>query len=440
MSTKPTEPGDGPRTPHGMIFLIVFLDIVGFSILFPLFPALLEHYVAQEGSASMIGRLAAFLAGLADGNEFAVVALFGGILGAVYSILQFAFAPFWGSLSDRIGRRPTLLVTLLGTVVAYVLWIFAGSFALLIVSRLLAGVMAGNISTASAVIADTTPPEKRASGMGFIGMSIGLGFIFGPAIGGISAQWMSTPPAGGWAGGFALNPFSAPAIAATILATLNLVLVAARLRESLPEEHRAPADRRAARHPFGAARRIGVPAVTSTTFISFLYTTLFSAMEFTLTFLAVERFAYTPKQNAWMFVFVGFTIAFVQGGIVRRVAPRLGERRVVVTGLGLLIPGLLAIGSAGSTTVLYLGLFFLAVGSALAMPCLSSLVSRYAPRNRQGEALGAFRSAGSLARALGPLLGGVLFWQLGSEAPYLLAAVGILAPIALTLRLPPLPE
>jgi MFS family permease len=160
-------------------------------------------------------------------------------------------------------------------------------------------------------------------------------------------------------------------------------------------------------------------------------------MEFTLTFLAVERFAYDERDNAWMFVFVGFLIALVNGGVVRRVVPRLGEKKVAIAGLVVLAPGFLLIGAAGGAAAFYLGLACMAVGSALAMPSLSALVSRYAPPERQGLALGAFRSLGSLSRAIGPVLGGLCYWRLGSAAPYYFGAAFVLLPAALALGLPP---
>ena len=420
----------------GLVFGIVFLDIVGFSILFPLFPSLLEHYLAREGADSLVGGLVRSLTDLAGGDEWAVVTLFGGVLGSVYSILQFLFTPLWGGLSDRIGRRPTLLFTLVGTVVAYVLWIFAGSFALLVVSRVLGGIMAGNISTATAVVADTTTQEKRAAGMGFVGMAIGLGFILGPALGGITAPGAEDLAASVDSAAFAWNPFSLAASVACGLAVLNLLLVAARLPETLPPEKRGTSAGGHVWNPLAQVRRLQLPGVTRTTVVYFLYLTAFSAMEFTLTFLAAERLGFTPRDNTWMFVFVGLTIALVQGGVVRRMAPRIGERKMAVQGFVLLLPGFLLIAFAHSTWMLYLGLFPMAVGSALAMPSLSALVSRYAPVDRQGLALGCFRSAGSLSRAVGPLLGGLLYWQLGAAAPYWVGAVFLLVPLALATRLP----
>jgi MFS family permease len=439
--------GDGAARPRpsgsttGTVFLTVFLDIVGFSILFPLFPALLDHYVRMEGPTSVVGELGTFLRDVSGGDDHAIVTLFGGVLGAAYSFLQFLFAPIWGGLSDRIGRRPTLLFTLAGTLASSVLWVFAGSFTLLIAARLLGGIMAGNISTATAVVADTTSGKGRAGGMGMVGMAIGLGFILGPAIGGLTSTVVlgGPGPDGAWGGGLAFNPFSGPALAAALLGLVNLVWVAMRLPETLPPERRGTSTGRRSWNPLRALLATRLPGVVRTTLVSFLYMTSFAAMEFTLTFLAVERLAYTARDNAWMFVFVGLVIAFVQGGLVRRLAPRLGERRLVLAGLVLLLPGLVAIALAAGSAALYTGLFFLAVGSALVMPCLSSLVSRYCPADRQGMVLGQFRSAGALARALGPLAGGLLYWRLGSAAPYWTGAAFLLLPLLLASRLPPVP-
>ena len=428
------------RSSLGLVFGIVFLDIVGFSVIFPLFPAMLDHYVALEGEGGWCGRLVAWLADVTGStDDHAVVTLFGGVLGSLYSILQFLFAPIWGGLSDRVGRRPVLRLTLLGTALSYVLWAFAGSFAILIAARLFGGMMAGNISAASAVVADTTTGRERAKGMGIVGMAIGLGFILGPALGGLTAG--ITLGDGEWSRGFALNPFSAAALVSLVLAAINLVWVQTRFAETLPPERRGHGEGGHTWNPFGRLSEIARPGVTRTNLVYFLYITAFAAMEFTLTFLAVERFAYTPKDNAWMFVYVGLVIAFVNGGLVRRLAPRFGEQRVATAGLALLLPGFLAIGAAApqSSAVFYFGLTCMAVGSALAMPCLSSLVSRYAPAERQGLVLGAFRSLGSLSRAIGPIAGGLLYWSLGSAAPYYAGAAFLLLPLALALGLPPVP-
>lgn len=420
----------------GLVFLTVFLDMVGFSIIFPLFPRMLEHYVELEGPESAIGRFATWLEGVA-GDELGVRTLFGGVLGSLYSLLQFLFAPIWGGLSDRIGRRPTLLVTLAGTALSYVLWFFAGTFGLLIAARLLGGLAAGNISTASAVIADTSEGSDRAKGMGILGAGIGLGFVVGPAIGGLASQWdlsasWASAPAG-------VNPFSGAALCAFVLALLNLVWAIVRFPETRKPQVQESSEKRRL-NPFAALAAIDHPGVRPTNLAYFLYFFGFGAMEFTLTFLASERLGYGPRDNAMMFVFVGLLIAFVQGGAIRRMVPRVGERRLALTGFALTLPGFLLVGFTQSSPVLYTGLFFLASGSACVMPCLSSLVSRYTPADSQGLSLGVFRSMGSLARAVSPLAGGLMFWSLGSRAPYLVGAVLLLLPWILVRGLPLTPQ
>lgn len=430
------------KTVLGLVFLTAFLDLVGFSILFPLFPHMLEHYLELEGDDSLIGRLVAKLteyAGEGDDRSVLVTALFGGVLGSIYSILQFLFAPFWGALSDRIGRRPTLLLTLGGTALSYVVWFFAGNFALLIAARLIGGIMAGNISTATAVVADVTEPENRAKGMGMVGAAIGLGFIFGPAIGGLSAGWNLLDT---WEGGaaYGVNPFSISAACALLIALINFLGVWRKFPETLPAKTGAgevEVDRpKRSLNPLELFAGRGTPGLSLTNGIYFLFLLAFSAIEFTLTFLTLERFAYTPGQNAKMFVFVGLLIVLIQGGAIRRMAPRFGERRLSSFGVFAVIPGFWLIANTGTVGNLYLGLAFMAIGSASAMPCLGGLASRYAPAESQGFALGSFRSAGALARAVGPILGGAMYWQLGSSSAYLAAAAFLAVPLLMSFRLP----
>lgn len=427
------------RGPMGPILGIVFLDIVGFSILFPLYPALLEHYVALEGDGSLVGRLAAKLSELSGDDPLRVNVLFGGLLGSLYSVLQFLFAPIWGGLSDRIGRRPTLLVTLAGTLVGYILWVFAGSFWVLLGSRLLCGLMAGNISAATAVVADITSGRDRAKGMAMVGATIGLGFIFGPAIGGALWALGDTDPSATWGTGFAWNPFSIPALAAAIFATVNLLIVLARFSETLDPQAMAKAAHTRVRNPLAQTRRLQIPGVARTNLVYLLAFTAFGAAEFTLTFLAKDRLNYSPKDMIWIFVYSGLLIVIVQGGFVRRLVPKLGEKRLAITGLTLFLPGLVLVARAQSSSVLYAGLTFLAIASALVVPTLSSLASRYTPPDRQGLALGTFRSMGALARAVGPLMGGLLYWRMGSGAPFYVGAALILIPLMLAIGLPPVP-
>lgn len=426
-------------SPLPVVLLTVFLDMVGFSILFPIFPRMLDHYLALEGADSAIGGLQRALSGLAGADTNAVQTLFGGLLGSLYSLLQFLFAPVWGGLSDRIGRRPTLLITLTGTTLGYALWIFSGSFWLLVVSRLVSGMCSGNISTASAVIADVTEGKDRARGMGLVGMSIGLGFILGPVLCEAARALAPSDAAVTWQTGLAWNPFSAPALASTLLALVNLVWIALRFRETLAPERRGTSQHARVLDPFAQLRRLRLPGLARTNHVTFLFLAAFSGMEFTLTFLAAERLGYGPRDNVWMFVFSGLLIAIVQGGIVRRLAPRLGERKLALLGLLVLVPGFAGVAFASASASLYTGLGLMAVGSALAMPCLSALASRYAPADRQGLALGTNRSMMALARVIGPIAASLTYWKFGSTAAYLGAAAVSVLPVFLILGLPPVP-
>lgn len=436
----------------GIVFLTVFLDMVGFSVIFPLFPAMLDWYVEREGEASFVGRLVASLDALVP-NRFAVVALFGGLLGALYSLLQFLAAPLWGRLSDRRGRRRILLVTLCGTALSYVLWFFAGGFALLVVARLVGGAMAGNISIASAAVADVLSGRDRARGMGVLGAGIGLGFVVGPALGGLAAGFDVTRL---WEGGaaYGVNPFSGAAAVAFVLAVVNLAWAALRFPETrvraaagraTPVDRGGPVEREGrSLTPFRALGELAFPGVRRLFVAHFVYSSAFGAMEFSLVFLATEHLGYGPRDNAALFVAIGLVIALVQGGLVRRLVPRLGERRVAAHGLAVTLAGFVALGAVpfdataavGRGTWLWVGAVLVAIGTSLVMPSFSTLASRYVPDDRQGFALGVFRSLGSLARVVGPLSGGVLYYALGGWAPYLLGAAALVLPMRAAGRLP----
>lgn len=437
-----------PKTGLLVIFLTVFIDLVGFSIIFPLFPQMLEHYLALEAGGGMLSDLVTFLdkasgADPAQARMYTIV-LFGGLLGSLYSVLQFIFAPLWGAYSDRVGRRPVLMFTVVGVALSYLLWFFSGSFLLLIGARVLGGIMSGNISVATAAVADVTDEKNRSKGMGALGAAFGLGFILGPALGGLLAAWWNPATEALFLGDTKIldihempgvNPFSAPALAAFMLSCVNAVWIVRKFKETLRDDDKAHSAARPI-NPAAFIKPSPFEGVSRTYFVYFVYLLAFTGMEFTLTFLARDRFQYTPAKNALLFVFVGFLIAFVQGGVVRRIAPKLGERKVTLIGLLLIVPGLVGVGFAQTQWLLYLGLGTLAVGSALATPTLSALVSLYTPSNRQGEVLGVFRSLGSLARAIGPIVACGIYWKLGSQWPYFGAALLLAIPLVAALGLP----
>lgn len=422
------------RSSLGAILLVVLVDLIGFSIIFPLFPAMLEHYLGAEGPDSPIGRLVALLESLAPGQDkaFVTAVLFGGVLGSVYSFLQFIAAPFWGRLSDRVGRRRVLLFTVGGTALSYLLWVFSGSFLLLLLARALGGLMAGNIAVATAAVADVTEGRERARAMALVGVAFGLGFVIGPAIGGLASLVDFTRVYPG-ATALGINPFSFPALCALFLATANFLWVFTHFRETLPESGESNGKERADPRLLGS---VANPAARLACRVYFVLMLAFAGMEFTLTFLAVERLFYQPTDMIWMFLFIGLMLALSQGFIVRRFVRRTGEIAMALSGMLAAFLGLVALASSHETIPFYTGLGLLAVGIGLTSPTLGALVSLYSGKAEQGRHLGAFRAYGALARAIGPFIAAVLFWQFGSTLAYLAAAGVMLLAVLGAILLP----
>ena len=267
-----------------------------------------------------------------------------------------------------------------------------------------------------------------------VGAAIGLGFVCGPAIGAFLPNFLGIT---GESAGSSTHPFTYLAVASAVMAALNLLWVMMRFPETLPVERRSGSTR--SLNPIARLRELKLPGVVRTNWVYFLYLVAFGAAEFTITFLAVESLDYDRADLGYVFLFIGLVIAFVQGGLVRRLAPKYGERVLIKAGLIATIPSFLLVAAArnaASEALLYAGLFLMAVGSAFAMPCLSALVSRYAPADRQGLSLGVLRSMGSLSRAIGPVLGAALYWRFGAALPYHAGAAFLVLPLALALRLP----
>ena len=378
------------RRALGTIFGIVLLDLLGFGVVVPQLGIYAQAYAAPPWLV--------------------------GLLMATYSLLQLLSAPLLGALSDRYGRRPVLLVSLAGSVVGYVMFAGANSLAWLFASRVLDGITGGNISTAQAYIADVTTAENRAKGMGMVGAAFGLGFVLGPAAGGML---------GAWGGNFAIGT------AAAALSGLAFLATWAWLPESRRPES-APTARPSAKRVLAA---LGLPGLGAALLLSFVFLTGFSQMEGTFSLFLVDRHlgggtgALSPelaKQaswlSGWLFVAVGVVSATVQGGLIGRLRARFGELRLVTAGLAFVAVGLVGIPVAPSYGWLFLPMAVLALGSALLSPSLSAWVSLRAPAERQGEVLGAYQSMGSLGRLLGPATGGALFSGGGPVAPFVTAA------------------
>jgi MFS family permease len=424
-----------PQSPHnrralGVVFLVLFIDLMGFSIIFPLYPAMLDHYLGPDGGGWLGETFAS------EDKRFLVTVIFGGILGSLYSVLQFAFSPVWGRLSDRIGRRKVLLFTQAATALSYLGWVFSGQLWMLLATRVLAGIMSGNIAVATAAVSDVTGRENRSRGMAIVGVAFALGFLLGPAIGGISAQWNPLATHPGWAD-FGINPFSVPAAIAMVLAVVNLVCIQWGFKETLSDADRETArqNRAHADNRLLALFRIPVADIRRACNTNFWYTLSFSGMEFMLAFYVTQHFGYTAKDIGMMFLFIGFMLILVQGGFVRRMAPRMGEKRLTLAGIVFMLVAFLLLAVVVRQSSLFVALGFMSIGSGLVFPCLVALVSLHADSAEQGRYLGLFRSAGALARAIGPILAALLYFALGSGITYAMGAALLLLPLTILARL-----
>ncbi len=366
------------RSVLRIVFLTVFIDLLGFGIVIPLLPLYAEKYRPSP--------------------------LAFGLLMSSFSAMQFVFAPLLGRLSDRYGRRPVLVVSLLGTVAGYLLFAFAHSLAMLFASRLLDGATGGNIGTAQAIIADSTAPADRARGMGMIGMAFGLGFIFGPAIGGLSVHLGE----------------AAPGLFAAGLSLVACLWAFLRLPETRPAGAVAPSVPLFSAGPLLRAFRR--PEIGALMLLSLVTTTAFANFEATFAQFLSLRLGAGPATVAWFFVFIGVCSALVQGGLVRRLAPRFGEARLVLAGGLLLVAGFLFLRVATDAPRLLVGIAVIALGIGVTTPTLSSLVSRRTASSEQGEILGAYQSMASLGRVFGPFAGEHLYLRVGPDAPHWAAA------------------
>lgn len=402
-------PSKRSRIPGlGAIFLVVFLDILGFSLVLP--------FLAQEAR-----------------DTFHTTELVGTLLGAIYSLMQFLFVPVWGRVSDRVGRRPVLVWSVLATAVGMaslglgLLW--ANGVAWLFVARAASGIATANLGTASAYIADVTKPEERARGMGMIGMAFGLGFIFGPAIGGA----LSSITVAGRAG-------AVPCFIAAGLSMLNLAWVIFRLPESLPPERRATQKRSLSPLNLAAAREaFARPGIARAVFVNFVLVLSFTVLDQTFRFFTDDKFGMTALDTGLVLCFIGVVAAAVQGGLIRPLAKRFDESSLIRAGtvIQAVAFAALAASPAYGRAALYAAGGLLAVGNGLTQPSTSAYVSKRADPAAQGETLGTNQAAASLARVFGPALGGWLYGAYGPSSPYVAGAIGMVIAALVALSLMP---
>jgi len=351
-------------SPLLVIFLTVFIDMVGFGIVIPVLPLYAEHFHATPVQI--------------------------GWLTGIYSGMQIIFVPILGRLSDRFGRRPILIVSLLGTAIGFLIMGWASSLPLLFLARIIDGASGGNIATAQAYIADVSTPENRSRSMGLIGAAFGLGFTLGPMIGGIMSR----------------ISYGAPFYFAAALAAINVVLLYFILPESLSAEYRSrPHERTRLAEVFqhGHGRFFGT--IVATYFFSI---TGFAIMTTLFALFTEKRFGYDAHQTGYVFGFIGIIAVILQGGLIGRLVKMFGETALSRTGLLLMAAALYCLPFVTTLLMLLLVSALLAIANGLVNPTLNGLASQMIDRSWQGRALGLMQSAGSAERLVGPLLGGWL--------------------------------
>lgn len=359
--------GSVGRASIGFVFAIVLIDMLGFGIAMPVLPGLIMHLAHVP---------------IATAAEYA------GWLGAGYAITQFLCAPVIGNLSDRFGRRPVMLAAVLAMALDYLLQAVTPAFWWLAIGRIAAGMTGASFSAAYAYIADVTPPEKRAASFGLMGMAFGIGFVVGPAMGGLLGT---------------LGP-RVPFYAAAALAFANFLFGAVFLKESLPRESRRPFDWRRA-NAFAALRALRGQSATVLWFVAALGTWQLAHIVYPAawSYIAIAAYGFSVKQVGLALAMVGFSSALVQGFGLRLVLPRIGERRAVMLGVAGLIGAAVLYTLARSTAMVYLAVFVGAL-QGFVQPSIAGLNSRAVDARSQGELQGATQSVGSIAQIIGPPL------------------------------------
>lgn len=407
MNTLSTPAAAAAKTPDAspralyVLLLVVFINLVGFGLVIPLLP---------------------FYAKSLNASAWQVTAMF-----SAYSLGQFVAEPFWGRLSDRIGRRPVLIVTILANTLSYVALAFAPNIAWAFAIRLASGFGSGNISTIQGYMADVTPPEKRAGRMGLLGAAFGMGFVVGPTLGGLLpglAKAFGHSDTGRLA--FQIPLLTAAALAA--IAALGVFLFVVESRA--PSREDAPVERRRDHLAAAAAH----PVLSRVLLVTLISTAAFAGMESVFGLWTQARFDWGPKQVGLCFAVIGIIASVGQGLITGRLARRFGEARVLAAGLAIIAVSLCLTPFVPSSAFVPLAVGCTAFGQSLVFPCVAALISRATPPDKQGAMLGLNMAAGSLARMTGPMLAGPLF-GLAIGGPYWLGAILMLPAVAFALTI-----
>ena len=367
------------------IWTTVALDLIGFGIVVPI-----------------LGRYA---------ERFGANGLQVGLLFASYSLAQFVFSPILGRWSDRIGRKPVIIISLVGTSIASFITGAAGALWVLFLGRLIDGASGASIAVAQGAVTDIAPPEQRARLLGLLGAAFGVGFVLGPAVGGLAA----------------LGGPHVPFYVAGVVAAINAIAAFIRLPETKSDKRESSAVRKS------LPKEARSPLLFRYAVIGFIAVMAFAGFESTFSLFGARRFDLTEGSTAAVFLIVGVMLVAVQAGMIGPLTRAFGSRTILVSGMLIVGCGLIILSFATIWVVLIVSLMLLAFGQGIASPSLIALVAQEAPPDRRGEALGYQQSAGALARIIGPIVAGLLFDNIGYGAPYMVG--GILTIIAVLLLL-----
>jgi DHA1 family tetracycline resistance protein-like MFS transporter len=362
------------------IFLVVFIDLLGFGIILPLLPYIAEKYAATP---VMIG-----------------------LLSGAYSLFQFVAGPILGRLSDRYGRKKLLIISQLGSMVGYVLLALAGSLPLLFLSRIIDGITGGNISIAQAYMADVTDKKTRAKGMGLLGAAFGIGFMFGPAIGGFLSQW----------------GFAAPALFAAAISLISTITTAVFLQETVDIE-KAKFSPKTAMNFRELKQVLSTAPISTLILIFFLLSLGFSGMQGTYALFVQAKFAWGPTQVGYIFALIGVIAIVTQVKVLSLVTAKLGEYQTLIVSVLILALGFGIISLTGYLPLFLVGNALIPLGNSLANPTLSAIATESIPKEEYGETLGLLQSSGSLGRIFGPVMAAEIFQRYNHNAPMLVSSI-----------------
>ncbi|KAI6235843.1 MFS domain-containing protein [Aphelenchoides besseyi] len=419
------------KWPLIILMIILTLDLLSFTCILPLLPSIFERYADQGTEDSLYFyfdsiciKLQSFV-GIPPASRHSSV-FAAGVVGSLFSFLQFLASPILGALSDVHGRKPVLLISVLGSLASYYLWSQSTSFTVFVASRVIGGLSKASVSVAIAIVTDVCPPSRRAAGMALVGVAFSLAFMIGPMVGAY----------------FASNARNVddvnvlPARFAMFLALTELALVLGLLNETLDVKKRLPTLGSTKLIDYVSFRSLFKFKILSPEAgarirpygrIYFTYLFLYSSLEFTISFLTHIRFGYTSADQGRMYFVTGVLMMIIQGGVVRRI-PTNRLRDGALIGLTVIVPAYFLMAIAYAPLVLYGGLVLYATASSLVVPCLTTLVSNECAENEKGACMGVLRSLGALSRAIGPLIGSLLFWLLGPTVAYMLGSFALLLP------------